>query len=202
MAKEKPKKMQMRLGSLQAIPQLESRSDEELLREQKHRAAARAILGARAAERYDAKAARAFFNEAMVGTHPQERHALRQMMRASLALAERRPDELKEAVQKLGHAPPSSRQLLALRFMGLLAPPPGASPLVRARGILLIIAMIVLLLLIGFGLAKLIALPFGGAGTIVSILLGLVVIIAILGVLTVVGRRRQARAQAAARGPQ
>lgn len=194
--------MQMRLGSLQAIPQLEGRSDEELLREQKHRAAARAILGARAAERYDAKAARSFFNEAMIGTHPQERQALRQMMKASLALAERRPDELKEAVQKLGHAPPSGRQLMALRFMGLLAPPPGASPLVRARGILVIVAMIVLLLLIGFGLAKLIALPFGGAGTIVSIALGLVVIIAILAVLTLVGRRRQAKAQAAARRPQ
>lgn len=192
--------MQMSLGSLQAIPQLESRSDEELLREQRHRGAARAILGARAAERYDAKAARAFFNEAMIGTHPQERQALRQMMKASLALAERRPDELKEAVEKLGHAPPSSRQLMALRFMGLLAPPPGASPLVRARGILVIVAIIVLLLLIGFGLAKLIALPFGGAGTLMSVLLGLVVIIAILGVLTLVGRRRQARAKAAARG--
>ena len=70
------------------------------------RGRARAILGARAAERYDAKAARRYFNEALAGAHPQERPALRQMMKASLALAERRPDDLKEAVAKLGQEPP------------------------------------------------------------------------------------------------
>ena len=59
--------------------------------ESKHRVAAKAILGARAAERYDVKASRAYFNEALAGCHPQERQALRQMMKASLALAERRP---------------------------------------------------------------------------------------------------------------
>ena len=117
-------KMQYQLGSLQAIPQLESRTDEQLISESKHRAAARAILGARAAERYDAKAARGYFNEALAGCHPRERPALRQMMNASLALAERRPDDLKQAVEKLGQAPPSSRQLLMLRLMGLIAPPP------------------------------------------------------------------------------
>src|ERR671916_91052 len=93
--------MQYQLGSLQAIPQLESRTDEQLISESKHRAAARAILGARAAERYDAKSARAYFNEALAGCHPQERPALRQMMKAALAQAERRPDDLKDAMERL-----------------------------------------------------------------------------------------------------
>lgn len=188
--------MQYQLGSLQAIPQLEDRTDEQLISESKHRAAARAILGARAAERYDAKAARGYFNEALVGCHPRERPALRQMMNASLALAERRPDDLKQAVEKLGQAPPSSRQLLMLRLMGLIAPAPGASILVRARGILLVIVLVIVLLAIGFGLAKLVALPFGGVGTFGAILLGLVIVVGILAILTMLGRRRQAKAAA------
>jgi hypothetical protein len=199
-AKQRQQRMQMQIGSLGAIQQLESRSDEELERETKHRAAARAILGARAAERYDAKAARAYFNEAMAGTHPRERPALRNMMKASLALAERRPDDLKEAVEKLGQAPPSNRQLLALRLMGLVSPPPGSSVLLRIRGFLLLAAIVIVLMALGFGLAKLIALPFGGTGTFGAVLLGLVIVIAILGALALLGRRRQAKAQAAARG--
>jgi hypothetical protein len=201
-AKQRQTKMQVQIGSLQAIPQLENRTDEQLMSESKHRAAARAILGARAAERYDAKSARGYFNEALAGCHPQERPALRQMMKASLALAERRPDDLKAAVEKLGQAPPSSRQLFMLRMMGLIAPPPGASFVARARGILVLVAIVVLLLAVGFGLAKLVALPFGGVGTFGAILLGLVIVAAILGVLTILGRRRQAKAAAArAAGP-
>ena len=118
--------MQMQVGALAAIPQLESRTDEQLQSESKHRVAAKAILGARAAERYDAKAARAYFNEALAGCHPQERPALRQMMKASLALAERRPDELRDAMEKLGQEAPSGRQLFMLRLMGLLIPPGSA----------------------------------------------------------------------------
>jgi hypothetical protein len=195
-AKQRQTKMQYQIGSLQAIPQLENRTDEQLVSESKHRAAARAILGARAAERYDAKAARGYFNEALAGCHPRERPALRQMMNASLALAERRPDDLKQAVEKLGQAPPSSRQLLMLRLMGLIAPAPGASFLVRARGILLVIVLVIVLLAVGFGLAKLIALPFGGVGTLGAILLGFLIVVGILAVLTLLGRRRQARAAA------
>ena len=202
MAKQRQTKMQVQLGSLQAIPQLESRTDEQLISESKHRAAARAILGARAAERYDAKTARAYFNEALAGCHPRERPALSQMMKASMALAERRPDDLKAAVEKLGQAPPSSRQLLLLRLMGVIAPAPGASFWTRARGILLVVLIVVVLLAVGFGLAKLVALPFGGVGTFGGILLALVIVAAILGVLTLLGRRRQAKAAAArAAGP-
>jgi hypothetical protein len=194
-AKQRQVKMQYRAGALAAIPELEERTDEQLLSESKHRAAARAILGARAAERYDAPAARRYFNEALAGCHPQERPALRQMMKASLAQAERRPDELKEAMEKLGQAPPSSRQLLALRLMALVSPSPGASLLVRARGILILLAIVFVLLAVGFGLAKLVALPFGGVGTLGGILLGLLLAVAILGVLALVGRRRQAKAR-------
>src|SRR4051794_16806390 len=189
--------MQVQMGALAAIPQLESRTDEQLQGESRHRVAAKAILGARAAERYDAKTARRYFNEALAGAHPQERPALRQMMKASLALAERRPDDLKEAVAKLGQEPPTSRQLLMLRLMGLVAPPPGSSLLMRIRGYLLVLVLVILVLAIGFGLAHLIALPFGGVGTGGAIFFGLVIVAVVLGGLVLFGRRRQRRAKAA-----
>ena len=198
-----PKQRQIRMqqqGGLAAMQQLETRSDEELEREQKFKAAAQAILGARAAERYDAKASREHFRKALAAARPQERMALRRMADASLALAERRPDDLKAAVERLGQAPPSGRQLFLLRIMGLLAPPQGASLWIRARGILLIILLIVALLLIGLGVVELIALPFGGVSLAGGILLGLILVIAVLGVLALLGRRRQAKAAAARTG--
>src|SRR3954451_20337454 len=152
--------MQYQMGSLSVIPQLEDRTDEQLLSESKHRAAAKAILGARAAERYDADTARKYFNEALAASRPQERPMLRQMMKAALAQAERRPDELREAMEKLGQEPPSNRQLMLLRLMGLIAPPPNSSVLLRMRGFALLIFIVLLLVAIGFGLANLIALPF------------------------------------------
>ena len=194
MAKQRQIKMQHRIGSLGAMQELESRTDEQLVSESKYRAAARAILGARAAERYDAKAARTYFNEALAGCHPQERPALRQMMKASMALAERRPDELKQAVEKLGHEPPSGRQLFLLRLMSLVSPPPGSSILLRARGVVLLLLLAVGLLAAGLGLAELGALPFGGVGFLGGMLIGLLLVVAVLGVLTLLGRRRQAKA--------
>jgi hypothetical protein len=196
MAKERQTKIQVQVGSLAAVQLLEDRTDEQLMSESKHRVAAKALLAARAAERYDAVTARKYFNEALAGCHPQERPALRQMMNASMALAERRPDDLKAAVEKLGHAPPSGRQLLMLRLMGLVSPAPGASTLARVRGILLLLGIVIVLIAIGFGLAKLVALPFGGVGTLGGLLLGLVIVVAVLGALAFLGRRRQARAAA------
>jgi hypothetical protein len=196
-AKQKQTRMQMQAGALAAIPQLENRTDEQLQSESKHRVAAKAILGARAAERYDSKAARAYFNEALAGCHPQERPALRQMMKAALAQAERRPDELKEALEKLGQEAPSSRQLFLLRIMGLVAPPPGAGMVARARGILLLIAIVVALLALGFGVAELVTLPFGGVAAGLAALIGVAIVAAVLGVLTLLGRRRQGKARAA-----
>ena len=165
--------------------------------ESKHRVAAKAILGARAAERYDVKAARAYFNEALAGCHPQERPALRQMMKASMALAERKPDELRDAMEKLGQEAPSGRQLFLLRMMGLLIPPQSAGLFARIRGILLLIALVIVLLAIGFGIVKLVSLPFGGLGTGSSIFFGFLLLVIVIGGLVFFGRRRQSRARAA-----
>src|SRR5438270_10632607 len=122
---------------LAVMQQLEGRSDEELEAENRYRAAAQAILGARAAERYDSKAARAHFQRALAAARPQERLHLRRMADASLALAERRPDDLKRATERLGVESPTSRQLRGLRLMGLIAPPASAGILARIRGITL-----------------------------------------------------------------
>ena len=196
MAKQKQVKMQMQVGALAAIPQLETRTDEQLQSESKHRVAAKAILGARAAERYDAKAARAYFNEALAGCHPQERPALRQMMKASLALAERRPDELRDAMEKLGQEAPSGRQMFMLRMMGLLVPPASAGVVARIRGIVLIVLIVIALLAIGTGIVQGIGLIFGGIGVGSSVFFGFLLVVVALGVLIFLGRRRQARAQA------
>jgi len=103
-------------------------------------------------------------------------------------------------VERLGQEAPSGRQLLLLRVMGLLAPPEGASLWTRTRGILLILLLIVGLLLLGLGVVELIALPFGGVSLAGGVLLGLILVIAVLGVLALVGRRRQAKAKAARAG--
>jgi hypothetical protein len=121
------------------------------------------------------------------------------MMKAALAQAERRPDELREAMEKLGQEPPSNRQLMLLRLMGLVAPPPGASVLLRVRGFLLILAIVIVLLAVGLGIVELISLPFGGISVGFGLLLGLVVVVIALGILALFGRRRQAAAQAKAR---
>ena len=202
MAKQKQIKMQMQVGALAAIPQLETRTDEQLASESKHRVAAKAILGARAAERYDVDAARAYFNQALAGCHPQERPALRQMMKASMALAERRPDDLKQAMEKLGQEAPSGRQMFMLRMMGLLLPPASAGITARIRGIVLMVLLVIVLLAVGFGIVSLISLPFGGIGLGSSIFFGFLLVVIVLGVLVLFGRRRQARAKAArAAGP-
>jgi hypothetical protein len=200
-----PKQRQIRMqsqGGLAAMQQLETRSDEELEREQKFKAAAQAILGARAAERYDAKASREHFRKALAAARPQERIQLRRMADASLALAERRPDDVKAAFERLGQAPPSNRQLLLLRFMGLVAPPASAGTLARVRGIAIIIGLLVALIVLGTVIVKLIAWPLGGLSTLVAVWVGILLIIVVLVVLAVLGRRRQANAKAArAAGP-
>jgi hypothetical protein len=194
MAKQRQIRIEQR-GAMAAMQQLETKTDEELQAETKFKAPALAILGARAAERYDAEAARDYFRRAIAAARPQERMQIRRMADASLALAERRPDDLKVAVERLGQTAPSGRQLLLLRLMGLVAPPPGASIWVRVRGILVIIAMVIGLLLLGLGIVELIALPFGGVGLGGGLLLGLLLVVVVLVVLALVGRRRQARAR-------
>jgi hypothetical protein len=183
-------------SQLAAMQQMESRSDEELEAETKFKAAAQAILGARAAERYDAKAARAHFQRALAAARPQERLQLRRMADASLALAERRAADLKRATERLGVEAPSARQLRGLRFMGLVAPPASAGVLARIRGIVLVILLIILILAAGFGLVNLVALPFGGISIDLAIFYGFLVVAVAVGILAYFGRRRQKRAQA------
>jgi len=182
-------------GQMAAMQQLESRSDEELEAETKFKSAAQAILGARAAERYDAKAARAHFQRAIAAARPQERLQLRRMADASLALAERRADDLKRATERLGVEVPSNRQLRGLKFMGLVAPPKSAGTLARVRGVLIVITLIVAILLLGFGIVSLIALAAGGLSLDLRIFWGFVLVVVAIGVLAFFGRRRQRRAQ-------
>src|SRR5690606_2519608 len=155
-----PKPRQVRIESksaLNAMQQLEGRSDEELEKETRYRAAAQAILGTRAAERMDAKKSREHFRAAIAAARPQERLQLRRMAEASLALAERRAKDLKVATEKLGGTPPSNRQLFMLQLMAVIAPPKSAGVPRRILGILLIIVAIIALLALGFGIVKLVA---------------------------------------------
>src|SRR5947209_3743951 len=183
-------------SQLAAMQQLEGRSDEELEAETKFKAAAQAILGARAAERYDAKAARGHFQRAIAAARPQERLQLRRMADASIALAERRAGDLKRATERLGVEAPSSRQLRGLQFMGLIAPPASAGILARMRGIVLAIILVILILAVGFGIVKLIALPFGGISVDIAIFYGFLLVAIAVGILAYFGRRRQKRALA------
>ena len=180
---------------LAAMQQLESRSDEELEAETRFKAAAQAILGARAAERYDAKAARAHFQRAMAAARPQERMHLRRMADASLALAERRADDLKKATERLGMEAPTSRQLFGLQLLGLVAPPASAGILARIRGILLVILLVVAVLGVGFGIVYGIGQAAGGLSVDISIFYGFLLVLVAFGVLVFLGRRRQRRAK-------
>jgi hypothetical protein len=194
MAKQRTTRIEQR-SQLAAIQQLEGRSDEELEAETKFKAAAQAILGSRAAERYDAKAARAHFQRAIAAARPQERLQLRRMADASLALAERRADDLKKAADRLGMDSISNRQLRGLKFLRLVAPPASAGILARIRGVVVVILLIVAILLAGFGIVKLVALPFGGLSLDLSIFYTIVLVLVAIGGLAYFGRRRQRRAQ-------
>jgi hypothetical protein len=194
MAKPRQIKMEQR-GALAAMQQLENRSDEELEAETRFRAAAQAILGARAAERMDAKRSREHYRAAIAASRPQERLQLRRMAEASLALAERRAGDLKVAAEKLGQPPPTSRQLLALRVMGVIAPPASAGILRRILGILILIVAVIAAILLGWAIVKLIALPFGGIGSGVAFFWGFMLLLIVLGVLVFLGRRRSKRAR-------
>jgi len=192
-------------SQLAAMQQMESRSDEELEAETRYKAAAQAILGARAAERYDAKKARAHFQRAIAAARPQERLQLRGMADASLALAERRADDLKKATERLGVEGPTNRQLWGLRFMGLVAPPASDGALARVRGIAIFVALVVLVLAVAFGIVTGIAAAAGGLSLDLRIFYSLVLVVVVIVALVFFGRRRmkaaQAKRAAAAAGP-
>jgi len=193
--------MEQRNAPMDVMEQLQSRSDEQLQNETKYRAIAMSILGTRAAERYDAAAARSYFQRAISAARPQERLQIRRMADASLALAERRAGDLKEAVEKLGQAPPTRRQLFGLQAMGLIAPPRGAGVPRRIRGVLIGILLVVVIIALGTGIVKLVSLPFGGEAWPPSVLLGVLLDVVVLVILTQVGRRRAKAARAKAGFP-
>lgn len=195
MAKQQQRQIKIeQRGALQAMQQLEQRSDADLLRETKNRSAARAILGSRAAERYDAPQARKYFQEAISAARPQERPQIRRMAEAALALADRRSGDLRTAAQRLGQEAPSGRQLFLLRLSGLLVPPKAAGTWARWRGVLLIFAILLAIVALGTGLAALISAPFGGLGLASNISLGVLVLFAVIGWLIWFARKRQREA--------
>ena len=184
-------------GQMAAMQQLEGKSDEELEAETRYKAAAQAILGYRAAERYDAKAARAHFQKALAAARgAQERAGIRKMADASLALAERRADDLKRATERLGVEAPTTRQLRSLRFIGLIAPPASAGIMARIRGILIAVALVIAILAIGFGIVYGIGNLVGSLSVDLAIFYGFLLVLIVVGVLAFYGRRRQKRAQA------
>jgi hypothetical protein len=85
---------------------------------------------------------------------------------------------------------------MLLRFMGLVAPPASAGTLARVRGIAIILGLIVALVLLGTGIAKLIAWPLGGLSLLTAVWVGILIVIVALAVMALLGRRRQARAKA------
>src|SRR3954471_13448323 len=181
-----PKQRQIRMESksaMAAMQRLETKSDEELHAETRFRSAAQAILGARAAERYDATRAREHFRAAIAAARPHERLQLRRIAEASLALPERRRNDSKAAAEKLGQTPPSNRQLLALRFMGLIAPGGNAPAWRRVAGVVLLLAIIIELLALGWCIVKLIALPLGGVDSGLAIFYGFLLVVAVLGAM-------------------
>ena len=183
-------------SQLAAMQQMETRSDEELEAETRYKSAAQAILGARAAERYDAKKARAHFQRAIASARPQERLQLRRMADASLALAERRPADLRRATERLGVEGPTNRQLWGLRVMGLVAPPSSAGIVPRIRGIVIVLLAIIAVLATGFGIITGISAATGGLSLDLRIFYGVLLVIVAFAVLIFFGRRRQKRAQA------
>jgi hypothetical protein len=125
---------------------------------------------------------------------------IRRMADASLALAERRAGDLKVAVERLGQEAPSSRALFGLRVMGLLAPPRGSSIVVRIRGVLIVIGLIIALVAAGTGIVELVSWPFGRFSLPPAVLLGVILDAIVLGILATFGRRRQKAARAKSAG--
>ena len=184
-------------SSIGSMQDLEQRSDDELENETRHRAAAQALLGARAAQRYDAPKAKEHFRRAIAAARPQERMQIRRMADASIALAERRPDALKAAVEKLGQEAPSNRQLFLLRVMGIVAPPKSAGMAKRVLGILAVVLFIVALFAVSFGIVSLVLWPIADVSSGPRIFYAFLLIVLVFVGLFLFGRRRQKKAAAA-----
>src|SRR5579884_429747 len=183
-------------GQIEQIQQLESRSDEELEAETRYKAAAQAILGARAAERQDAKRARAHFQRALAAARPQERMYIRRQAEAALAFAERRADDYAEAVGRLGGDVPTGWSMFGFRLVGLVAPPASAGVVARLRGVGLGLVLAALIIGVGFGIIFGIGTAAGGISVPFSVFWGFVLMLCVLAVVSYIGRRRQKKAKA------
>jgi hypothetical protein len=183
-------------GQMAAIQQLESRSDEELEAETRYKAVAQAILGSRAAERQDAKRARAHFQRALAAARPQERIYIRRQAEAALAFAERRADDYREAVGRLGGEVPSGWSMFGFRLLGMIAPPASAGIVARLRGIVLAVALVALIVGVGFGIIYGIGTAAGGISIPFSVFWGFILMACALAVAAYIGRRRQKQARA------
>lgn len=182
-------------GQIAAIQQLEARSDEELEAETKYKAHAQLVLGTRAAERMDAKAARAHFQRALVAARPQERMQFRRVADHALAIAERRADDITVAAERLGVEAPTKKQLWGLRALGLIAPPKSAGMFARVRGILIVVVLIILIMLLAFGIVSAIG-AVVGISLDLRIFWSMVLVLVAGGAAVFIGRRRQKAAQA------
>jgi hypothetical protein len=201
MAKQQQRQIRIEPKNQMAQMQaLESKSDEELASETRYRAHAQAILGSRAAERYDAPAARAHFQKALSAARPQERLQLRRMADASLALAERRAGDLKIAAERLGVEAPTGRQLFGLRAFGLIAPPKSAGSFARIRGIAIGFLLFILFIGLLWGLPIGIIMGIGAAAGGISVsdasFYGIAAAVLILVALVLWVRRRNRGMQA------
>ncbi len=183
-------------NQLAAMQALESRSDEELEAETRYRAMAQTILGARAAERYDADAAREHFRKALAAARPQERMQIRRQADVALAVAERRASDLKAATERLGVEAPGRWQLFGLRVFGLIAPPSSAGVIARIRGIVVALAAVVAILGLGFGIVEGVGQAAGGISIDLAIFYGVLLVIVVFAGLALYGRRRQKAATA------
>lgn len=183
-------------GQMAAIQQLETRSDEELEAETRYKAAAQAILGARAAERQDAKRARAHFQRALAAARPQERMYIRRQAEAALAFAERRADDYKEAVGRLGGEVPTGWSMFGFRLLGMIAPPASAGIIARVRGIALAILLVALIVGVGFGIIYGIGSATGGISIAFAVFWGFILMAFVLAIVALIGRRRQKQARA------
>jgi hypothetical protein len=183
-------------GQMAAMQALESRSDEELEAETKYKAMAQMLLGQRAAERQNAKEARAHFQRALAAARPQERMQIRRVADAALAFAERRADDYKEAVERLGVDAPTQGSLRGLKLLGLIAPPASAGTRARVRGILIAIVLVVAILALAFGIVYGIGSAAGGISVDLAVFYGLALVAVVVVALAFWGRRRQKRQRA------
>jgi hypothetical protein len=117
------------------------------------------------------------------------------MAEASIALAERDASKLKSSTAKLGGPAPTSRQLLMLRVMSVIAPPSSAPMWRRIMGPILLILALIAVICLGFGIVTLVT--WGKAGS-YAWLYGFILVLVVFGVLYFFGRRRQAAARARA----